>query len=50
MLRIEQRNLANFQKNLMTRKPTDMHISNHFGKKRSQLAKCSQKRKTQLGV
>jgi hypothetical protein len=50
MLRIQQRNLAIFLKKLMTRKPKEMHISNHFGKKRSQLAKFSQKRKNQLGV
>jgi hypothetical protein len=33
MLRIQQRNLANFQKKLMTRKPKEMHTSNQFGKK-----------------
>jgi len=33
MLRNQQRNLANFQKILMTRKPKEMHTSNHFGKK-----------------
>jgi hypothetical protein len=50
MLRIQQRNLANFQKKLMTRKPKEMHTFKPLWEKRSQLAKFSQKRKTQLGV
>jgi hypothetical protein len=48
MLRIQQRNLANFQKKLMTRKPKEMPTSNHFGKKEANYLNLVKREKLNL--
>jgi hypothetical protein len=48
MLTIQQRNLANFQKKLMTKNPKEMHISNHFVKKEANELNLVKREKTNL--